>query len=408
VRKGKENKLRISERRGLTSLLRPTAPIVWIHGASVGESLSALSLIERLLELRPDIFILVTTGTITSAELMESRLPARAFHQFIPLDHPFYVRRFLKHWKPSAVFWLESEFWPNLLVESGKHDIPMALINARMSEGSFERWRLHKWAIAPILGRFQICLGQTDAVTLMLERLGAARAETSGNLKFAAEDLPDTPDERLRFEKILNDRPVLAAIQTIAGEEEMIGRVHLALEQKYPGLITILAPRHPERGPEIQGDLVAQGISTVCRSQGHLPDSQTQVYLADTMGELGLFYRLSETVFLGRSMVSGAGGSNSLEPARLGCAVIQGPYTDNFEEITDYLKQHDAIEIVATEEELLEVLDRNLGNPDRRRAKAIAAKGAASKGDGVLDFVCETLSPLVPMDGDLGGPDARS
>lgn len=216
--RAKEDPQRLFERRGITSLLRPRGPLVWIHGASVGESLSALALIDRLLRERSDLSVLVTTGTVTSAVLMDARLPARAFHQYAPIDHPLYVSRFLRHWRPNAALWFESEFWPNLLVASQKKNMPMALVNARMSEKSFEGWRKRKWAIAPILRGFQKCFAQNDRVAEMLTELGARNVSTSGNLKFVADALPDNEEERHALESCFEGRSRIAAFKRLKGK----------------------------------------------------------------------------------------------------------------------------------------------------------------------------------------------
>ncbi|TNE59531.1 MAG: 3-deoxy-D-manno-octulosonic acid transferase [Alphaproteobacteria bacterium] len=396
ARRRKEDPTRISERHGLTNLQRPRGPLVWVHGASVGESLSALALIERLLKDRDDLFVLVTTGTVTSAELMEARLPARAFHQYAPIDHPLYVRRFLAHWRPDAVLWFESEFWPNLLIQTQKLQVPMALLNARMSEGSFDSWLRHKWAIAPILKGFQVCLAQNDRITEMLIALGADRAQTSGNLKYVAGALPDVPEGRSTLAQQIGGRPVVLAAQTITPEEEMMAHTHQHLEGSHPGLLTLVAPRHPERGDEIRMALEGLGLTVAQRSRGEEITRDTQIYLADTMGELGIFYRLCDVVFLGRSLVDGGGGSNSLEPARLGCAILQGPHTDNFAEITAYLENEGAISVVADVAALETRLDALLDNQAARQALADAARSATDKGEGILSFVADEVLPLIP------------
>ncbi|TNE41221.1 MAG: 3-deoxy-D-manno-octulosonic acid transferase [Alphaproteobacteria bacterium] len=405
ARRRKEDPARISERHGVTNLQRPRGPLVWVHGASVGESLSALALIERLLKEREDLFVLVTTGTVTSAELMESRLPARAFHQYAPIDHPLYVRRFLAHWRPDAVLWFESEFWPNLLVQTQKLHVPMALLNARMSESSFDNWLRHKWAIAPILKGFQVCLAQNKRITEMLVQLGADQAQTSGNLKYVAGALPDAAEERQALAQLIGDRPGVLAAQTIAPEEEIMGSVHQSLETAHPGLLTIIAPRHPERGNDIRTLLEAMGLKVSQRSRREEIAPDTQIYLADTMGELGIFYRLCDVVFLGRSLVEG-GGSNSLEPARLGCATVQGPHTENFSEITSYLMQERALEQVADAADLETRIDALLKDKEARTTLAQAAQAAADKGDEILTLVTEAVLPMIPQSDDAEVSDA--
>ncbi len=396
ARRGKEDQGRISERYGMPSHSRDADHIIWVHGASVGESLSALPVIEHILNSLPNVNVLVTTGTITSANVLSERLPSGSFHQYIPLDHPAYVNRFLSYWNPSTVLWLESEFWPNLIVEASKRKIPMALVNARVSDASFKSWKRNRWAIEPILQGFRVSLAQDDDVAQKLTALGAQNVATIGNLKYASAPLPNDEVQLADLRKAIGTRPIWLAAQTIAPEEEVVLQTHLALAKIVPDLITIIVPRHPERGPEILDRISQSELKVSVRSRSQDCDATTDIYLADTMGDLGLFFRLAEIVFLGRSLVPLGGGSNLLEPARLGCSVVQGPYTENFAEVSERFISAEAVAVVKSEDDLLDVVTKMFDDPDYTHALAARAQSVADDAASVLDKVVDAVMPLLP------------
>ncbi len=393
--RGKEDLTRFGERLGRPGRPRPDGPLAWIHAASVGESVSMLPLVQRLLEDRPDLHVLMTTGTVTSARLMAERLPVGAFHQYVPVDRLPYVRRFLDHWRPDLVLWAESEFWPNLVGEPARRGIPAILINGRVSPRSFAGWRRLKGAIGRLLSGFQLCLGQSQADAERLAKLSAAGAKCLGNLKFAAAALPADPDELERLEEAAGGRPLWLAASTHPGEEEAVGRVHGRLKPGHPGLLTVIVPRHPERGAGIAAALRASGLAVSLRSAGEGIGPATDVYVADTLGELGLFYRLAGVVFMGKSLVP-LGGQNPLEAARLGCALIHGPHMANFEDIARTLAAGDAALVVNGEAGLAAALERLLGDGAERKRMAEAARALAQAEAGVLDAVMAELSPFLP------------
>lgn len=405
ARRGKEDPSRLGERFGTPSHPRPSGPLVWVHCASVGESLSALPLAERLLEQRPDLHIFFTTGTVTSAALLDKRLPARAFHQYVPLDHPRYVESFLTHWHPDAVFWLESEFWPNLLRGVSEAGIPAALLNARLSDRSFGRWKKRPGFIAPVLSCFSVCLAQDEDVAAKLKQLGAPRVSMPGNLKFAAPLLPDDAGERQHLEAMIGPRPAILAAQTAPGEEALLGRCLPNLKQPGRNPLLIIVPRHPERGPEIRQALEDLGLIVATRSRNETITKATDVYLGDTMGELGTFYRLEALVILGRSLVPGYGGSNLLEPARFGRCLIQGPFTENFTALNTLFNDAEASLIVDGEALLTEALINLLNNPGEAARLGAAGEQVSHSARSVIDRVCEALTPVLSQIGDL---DARS
>ncbi|HSR71286.1 MAG TPA: 3-deoxy-D-manno-octulosonic acid transferase, partial [Kiloniellales bacterium] len=334
---GKEDPARIGERLGRAGLPRPEGPLVWLHGASVGESLSALPLIERLRESRPALAILVTTGTVTSARIMAERLPAGVLHQYAPLDLPVAVDRFLGHWRPDLGLILESELWPNLLARARVGGCELVLLNARMSARSARHWARLRPLIRHLLGHFSMILAQTKEDAARLAGLSAVEPLAPGNLKAAAPPLEADPAELAALSKALADRPRWLAASTHSGEEGSVAAVHEALAPSRPGLLTLIVPRHPHRGPEIAAGLLRAGYRVARRGAGEMPGAETEIYLADTIGELGLWYRLTGIAFVGGSLVP-HGGQNLLEPARLGCAVLCGPHVGNFRTLAEEMR----------------------------------------------------------------------
>ncbi|MCC7168101.1 MAG: 3-deoxy-D-manno-octulosonic acid transferase [Rhodospirillales bacterium] len=396
-RRGKEDGARFPERRGIAAHPRPAGPLIWIHGASVGEALSALPLVERLAARAA---ILVTTGTVTSAALLAERLPANAFHQYVPVDRLPWVRRFLDHWGPDLALWLESEFWPNLMLETAARRIPMALINGRVSDRSLASWRRMPGAARTLLGCFAWALGQSDEDARRLALLGARHTGCVGNLKYAALPLPVDESGLARLQAEIGGRPLWLAASTHAGEEALAARVHARLKAEIPGLLTLVVPRHPARGPAIAQELAASGMVVARRGADQPIAPATDLYLADTMGELGLFYRLAPLVLIGKTLTA-AGGQNPLEAARLGCALLWGPRMDNFKAIAARLEEAGAAQAVADEGDLVVRLRRLLADaPERAKMGAIGIGIAQAEAD-VLDRLIERLAP------DLARLDAR-
>jgi len=397
---GKEDRGRFGERLGLAGRERPQGKLVWVHGASVGESISLLPLIERLLEENPDWSVLVTTGTVTSASLMKERLKGRAFHQYIPVDRRAYVERFLDHWKPDLVLWAESEFWPNLVSLPPARGIPMVLINGRISPSSFKGWARVPSFIERLLRGFSLCLGQTKDDADRLRKLGARKASCIGNLKFAAPPLPVDDDKLQAFLAETGGRPRWLAASTHAGEEVAAGWVHEKLRPVHSGLLTIIVPRHPGRGVDVARTLRNSGLNVALRSARDPVLEETDIYIADTLGELGLFYRATDIVFMGKSLVP-LGGQNPLEPALLDCAILMGPHMLNFAEIASKLKDANACLNVQEEMELSEAISRLLEDPEGCTRLAVSAKGVAKAEADVLDLLMEQLRPFISSSADL-------
>lgn len=390
--RGKEDPDRLPERRGIASRERPPGPLVWLHAASVGEAQSALSLISRMLDARPEISILVTTGTVTSARLLAERLPPRSFHQFVPVDCPSWVGRFFDHWRPDLALWMESELWPNLLGEAAARSIPAILVNGRMSARSFGNWRRFAGSARSLLGKFVLCLAQTEEQAERLRRLHAPAVDCVGNLKYSAVPLPADEEALQLHRTAFQGRPLWLAASTHPGEEVAAASVHRHLKDRYPDILSIIVPRHPARAAEIAETLRAHGLTVMRRSEKPALSGGTEIYLADTMGELGLFYRLAPIAFVGGSL-SPHGGHNPLEPAQLGCAILYGPDMTNFQTVADTLERHGGARRCADTDDLAQTVELLLTNATTRQAQVAAAKEIAEANRSVVDQVYAILTP---------------
>lgn len=383
---GKEDAERLDERRGIATAPRPDGPLVWFHAASVGESIAILELIRRLLEERDDLHVLVTTGTVTSANVMANRLPERAIHQYAPLDAKPFVTAFLDHWKPDVAIWTESELWPTLVVETHTRGVPMLLLNARMSKASHDKWRFARGMARDLLSRFKQALVQDNLTMVYLRRLGmpTSRMKVMGTLKEGSAALPCDETDRAAMAAELAGRPVWLAASTHEGEEKMVLQAHRMAMRSSPRLLLILVPRHPERGDEIAAHLQSEGWRFTRRTADETTSDDANVYLADTMGEMGLWYRLSPISFVGGSLVA-IGGHNPFEPAALGSAILHGPYVTNFVDIYDRLRDGGAARLVSSPDKLAAQV-AGLLNPDEAATMAASAWQVISDGADVTDL----------------------
>lgn len=391
LRRGKEDGARFGERQGRASLSRPQGRVIWMHAASVGEAISFLPLAERL-QGQNETTVLLTSGTVTSAALMARRLPKGAMHQFVPVDCLVWVRRFLDHWRPDLALWAESEFWPNLLLEAQMRGVPLILVNGRVSARSFRRWRYFPGTIGRLLSAFSLCLGQTPEDTERLRRLGAVAVDYCGNLKYAAQTLPVDEAEDARLSGVIGGRPRWLAASTHAGEELLAGETHRALQDRHPGLLTIIVPRHPARGADIAGQLTGMGLCVARRSAGDPVTGDVDILIADTMGEMGLFYKVTPIVFMGKSL-AGQGGQNPLEPARFGAAVLFGPHMDNFAVMAQAMLAAGAATEVDDGAALTCAVDERLSDPSLTQHDGMLARRFALKQASVLDSVMNRLQP---------------
>lgn len=397
MRRGKEDRLRIAERFGHASLARPEGLLIWCHAASVGEMMSAMHLLRALRTQRPDAYILLTTGTVSSARLAEHKLPEGVFHQFVPVDLPDAVHRFLAHWKPDLVLWMESEIWPQLINGIGDQGVPLVLLNGRISERSARRWRRYPRLRKALFTNFwQIYAGSLRDAERFAS-LGAAQVQWVGNLKYDAPALAADTGTLSGLSSLFGQRPVWCAASTHPGEELIIAEAHKQIAAAIPDVLTVIAPRHPERGPEIARKIEQAGLSCARRSAGLGPSTTTAIFLADTMGELGNLFRLCEVVFVGGSLVD-RGGHNLIEPARLNCALITGPHMKNFTDIyNDFTNAH-AIETVTGAESLARSVVALLSDPHLRSARAAAASAVVSSESGATRTILKSLLQLMePM-----------
>ena len=404
LKQGKEDPARVGERRGMSRNVRPHGPLVWIHGASVGEVLAAAALIERLRAL--NLRILLTSGTVTSAAIVAKRFPADIIHQYVPYDSPRYVARFLDHWRPSLALFIESDLWPNLILSSAARRLPMVLINGRMSHRSFPRWRRVSSTISALLGRFDVCLAQSRVDAERFTALGSRNVVVTGNLKL---DVPAPPADFTKLERLMSvtrGRPVIVAASTHPGEEEILIEAHRALVGFFPSLLTVIVPRHPGRGEAISRMISAAGLHAALRSREELPTAATDIYVADTMGELGLFYRLSPIVFMGGSLVE-HGGQNPIEAVKLGASVVHGPHVFNFSDVYEALDSGGGAKQADTQEALVKQLGRLLADPAARNLSVVAAERVVSQLGGALDRTLAALEPyLLQLRLEVGAADA--
>ncbi|MBL4905831.1 MAG: 3-deoxy-D-manno-octulosonic acid transferase [Sneathiella sp.] len=380
---GKEDASRFEERFGEPSRMRPAGNLVWIHAASVGEAMAVLPLIKVILARNKNSSVLLTTGSTTSGSLMTERLPTGAFHQYIPIDTKASVSRFLNYWQPQLAIWMESEIWPNLIHQTSQRNIPMMMLNARITEKSFHMWRKTGGLIKNLIQSFGYVHAQSELAAERLKYLGALNVEARGNLKFCSPPLPYQTEAFRTMNEAIKDRTVWLASSTHKGEEALAAATHLALKQQIKTLLTIIVPRHPNRGDEIMEKLQTAGYNVARRSLGEDITLDTDIYLADTIGELGLFYRLADVVFIGGSLVP-KGGQNLLEAARLDCAIMHGPNMSNFTEIVEDLRQNDAIVQVNDGSELVKVTYRLLSEIKYRSELAANASEVVKKGESLL------------------------
>ena len=386
LRKGKEDKSRFGERLGFSNKRRPRGPLVWLHGASVGETISILPLIQKFREERPDLNVLVTSGTVTSARLMKERLPDGVIHQFAPIDHWFAVRRFMERWRPDVSVFVESELWPEMLYQSPR---PM-LIGGRMSARSAKRFRKFRWFWLPLLRRLRPCLAQTDDYARRFKAAGAGHVSVGGNLKDDAPELPVDQKRLTTWKKHLAGRKVLLAASTHEGEDDAILTAHEELKRKSEDLLTIIVPRHPDRGAAI-AEAASKMAPTQRYSENQELDKDTRILVADTIGDMGLWYRLATVAVVGGSFIP-HGGQNPLEAVRLGCPVVCGPYMFNFDETVKHLNQYKLLTQVSDVPQLLNSLALFF---EVKNHRAQAIKNAAQAMDELGDITQVAMDAII-------------
>lgn len=392
--RGKEDAGRLGERLGHTGVARPAGPLVWLHGVSVGESLSLLPLVDALQAGRPDLALLVTSATLTSAEILKQRLPAGVIHQFAPVDSPGAVRRFLQHWRPDAGLFVESELWPNLISEAARRGVKLALLSARMTEASARGWSRAPATAKALLDAFGLIAPQDEASRQRLERLGA-RIGPRLNLKLAGAAPPADPAAVAALQAAIGGRPVIVAASTHPGEDALIARA-VASAGIAPAPLLVLVPRHPERGPSIAAELAELRFTVARRAVGEAITPAVNAYVADTLGELGLLLRVADVVVMGGGFVHGIGGHNSLEAARLGLPIVTGPLVHNARDV--YAEMFDLVAAIEVSDaaQLAAALSGLFDSPLIARRIGEAALSYVESQAQVSDRALAALEPLLP------------
>ena len=402
TRRGKEDLARRGERLGVAGIPRPNGRLVWFHAASVGETNAALPIIHRFVAAHPDIRVLLTTGTVTSARIASERLPAAAIHQYLPLDVTGYVRAFLDHWRPELAVFVESEIWPNLVMETAGRKIPLLLVNGRMSGRSHRNWSRRQTSAAAVFSRIDRVLAQNETFSKRFTKLGARSVVAIGNLKVDAPPPPVDAAELQHLRAIFAGRPILLAASTHKGEESQIAEAYRTIIQSHPEAQLIIAPRHPGRGDEVANELAALGFSSARRSKGELPGPDRQVYIADTIGELGTFYALAKLAFIGGSLIP-HGGQNPLEPIKLGCGLITGPNWQNFEDFYEDLLDAKAAREVADSAALAATVNELIADPAALASMAAKATATLRSLGGALDRTLLVIDGMLAKPGSAGG-----
>lgn len=390
--KGKEDRLRRRERYGKPGVPRPTGPLIWVHAASVGETLAITPMVERLLGL--GIKVMLTTGTVTSANVAKERFRGKVIHQYVPLDLGPAVSRFLDYWRPELAIVAESEIWPVTIMELARRHVPQLLVNGRMSDRSFAAWSKRQHVAEALFEQFAHVIAQSDVDGDRFSALGARPVTVSGNLKIDAKMPP--VDERMlrRIAGEIGQRPVWAAVSTHDGEEALAANVHGVLKSRFPGLLTIVVPRHPERAQAIATMMAAKGLKVARRSTHARILPETDIFLGDTIGEMGLYLRLTEIAFVGRSLAA-TGGQNPLEPAMLGTAVLAGRNVQNFRDAYTMLIDAGAARIVADQSGLAKAVNHLLKNGEQRHLMMAAGVEAVEEMRGTLDRTMQVLNPFI-------------
>jgi 3-deoxy-D-manno-octulosonic-acid transferase len=355
--KGKEDLKRIKERFGVYKKTFSEGGVIWFHAASLGEAISLLTLVEKLTASFPKCNFLFTSGTVNSAKVLAQRLPKNAIHQYIPIDKKSYVNRFLNHFKPDVGIFVESELWPNLIIESSKKNVELILVNAKLSDKSYQKAKKHKEFYKLLFSKFSLVMAQSDEYKEKLTPFVSNYLVVIKNLKFDSNPLKADAIEVGNYLNQLRDKKVFLAVSTHEGEEQIIINAHRKLKEKFKNLVTIICPRHPIRTKSIEKLIEKAGLNYALRTNTKSISASLDIYLVNTVGELGLFFRIAEFCFVGGSLVPNVGGHNPIEPAKLNLAVLSGSYVENFKEIYEEMQKSGAVRIVEDENDLIQKVD---------------------------------------------------
>ena len=390
--KGKEERGRRRERYGISTTPRPAGPLIWVHAASVGESLAVAALVERILGF--GISVVLTTGTVTSATVVRRKFGDRVIHQYVPLDLKPAVTRFLSHWQPDLAVFAESEIWPMTILELGSRRVPQVLVNGRLSDRSFAGWKRRSFLAEALFENLAHVVAQSDEDGERFRALGARPVTVSGNLKGDTDPPPADDGELGELRAMIGKRPTWAAVSTHEGEEKVAAKIHQLLKPRHPGILTIIVPRHPERADDLEESFIGAGYRVARRSRREPITADTDILLGDTIGEMGLYLRLTEIAFVGRSL-TGEGGQNPLEPAMLETAVLSGLNVQNFREAYERLVGSGGARLVKDPEMLAGAVNFLLANPAKRKEMIAAGKASIEAMRGALNLTLRALEPFV-------------
>ena len=392
VAKGKEDKGRSRERYGITERVRPQGPLIWVHAASVGETIAVVPLVESILAY--GVNIVLTTGTVTSAKVAEERLGDRIIHQYVPLDLKPAVSRFLDHWQPDLAIIAESEIWPMTILELGARRVPQVLVNGRLSDRSFASWKKRSNIAEALFENLAHVVAQSDVDGERFKELGARPVSVSGNLKVDTNPPPVDENVLQSLKNQIGGRPTWAAVSTHEGEEAVAAEVHTMLAARHRGLLTIIVPRHPDRAQALVEQFAGMGLKVAQRSAGGSVDPDIDILLGDTIGEMGLYLRLTEIAFVGRSLTS-EGGQNPLEPAMLDTAVLAGRNVQNFRESYQRLLDSGGAKLVRDRNMLAGAVNFLLTNEGARHDMMAAGAATVEEMRGALARTLKSLEPYI-------------
>ena len=339
----KEDSIRYKEKLAKINIERGEGFLIWFHVASVGEAMSILPLIDGCIKEKKINRILITSITLSSGKILEKRFNnnPKINHQFLPLDITSLINKFLNHWKPNLSIFIDSEIWPNLILKISEKKIPLLLVNARITKKSFDRWKLVMGFAKKIFGKFDLCIASNNESENFLKILGSKNIKNYGNLKFS-NIKNDIKKLDFNFLNKIKNRKVWCAASTHPSEEIICAEAHLKIKKNYNNILTIIIPRHIDRVKAIKEELSKFNINVLLVTELNNFDDKTDILLVNSYGEALKFYDISKYVFLGKSLVQSLikdSGQNPIEPARLGCKILHGPYVSNFAETYNYLKK---------------------------------------------------------------------
>jgi 3-deoxy-D-manno-octulosonic-acid transferase len=390
--KGKEERGRHGERYGVASVARPSGPLIWVHAASVGETSAVTPLVEAIVDM--GIHVVLTTGTVTSAKMVQERLGDRVIHQYVPLDLKPAVDRFLTHWQPDLAVICESEIWPMTILELGTRRVPQVLVNGRLSDRSFANWHKRPSIAEALFENLAHVVAQSEVDGERFRALGARPVTVSGNLKVDTAIPPVNNADLASMQRMIGSRKTWAAISTHQGEEEIVAQVHHMLKARHRDLLTIIVPRHPDRAAEIAGEIEKMGMKVALRSRSDQIAADTDIYLGDTIGDMGLYLRLTEIAFVGRSLTA-QGGQNPLEPAMLKSAILSGRNVQNFRDSYQRLIKNGGAKLVRDKDMLAGAVNYLFNNPAERQIMIEAGLKTVEDMRGSLTRTMTALEPFI-------------